>query len=283
MDPSVARRTWRTLEPYHALVYFAPEPVAAYAAVGVEGRSGYFASRAAPMGAVPTEVVQATFFNFNPALVRAAMEGAWAKASPLQVLGARLEGADAALRGVLGDDLGGRPDVAEAATLAHTAAEACTVEGRPLYAGHASLEWPDPPHLVLWHAISLLREHRGDGHIACLVAEGVGGCEALVLHGASGEVPPTVLQTSRAWPDEDWAAASARLASRGWLGRSGELTEEGRSVRQRIEDRTDALALAPWEALGEEGCERLRSLVRPMSKAIVASGRFGFRPEPPPA
>ena len=283
MDPSVARKTWRTLEPYHAYVYFAPEPVEAYAAVGIEGRSGYFASRAAPMGAVPTEVVQATFFNFNPALVRSAMEGAWVKAAPTQLLTARLEGADAALRDVLGDELPGRPEVAEAAALARTAAEACPLEGRPLYAGHASLDWPDAPHLVLWHAISLLREFRGDGHIACLVAEGVGGCEALVLHGASGEVAPSVLRTSRAWPDEEWAAASGRLAARGLLDGSGQLTEEGRTLRQRIEDRTDALALAPWEALGEEGCEQLRSLVRPMSKAIVASGRFGFRPEPPPA
>jgi len=280
MDPSVARKTWRTLEPYHGLVYFAPEPVAAYAAIGVEGRSGYFASRAAPMGAVPTEVVQATFFNFNRSLVATAMEGAWATASPQQVLTARLEGADAALRAALGDELVGRADVVEAAALARTAAAACTVDGRPLYAGHASLAWPDAPHLVLWHAISLLREFRGDGHIACLVVEGLDGCEALVLHGASGEVAPSVLKTSRAWPDEDWAAASARLVAKGALDEAGELTAGGRSLRQRVEDRTDGLALAPWEALGEDGCERIRSLVRPLSKAIVASGAFGFRPDP---
>ena len=280
MDPSVARKTWRTLEPYHGLVYFAPEPVAAYAAVGVVGRSGYFASRAAPMGAVPTEVVQATFFNFNPSLVATAMEGAWSAASPAQVLAARLEGADHALRAALGDGSLEGPEVAEAAQLARTAAEACTVEGRPLYAGHAALAWPEPPHLRLWHAISLLREFRGDGHIACLVVEGLGGCDALVLHGASGEVAPSVLQASRAWPDDDWAAASARLAARGWLDGEGALSEEGRAARQRIEDRTDALALPPWESLGDEGCERLRTLVRPLSKAIVASGAFGFRPDP---
>ena len=280
MDPSIARKTWRTLEPYHGLVYFAPEPVVAYAAVGVVGRSGYFASRAAPMGAVPTEVVQATFFNFNPALVATAMEGVWSATSPAEVLVARLAGADQALRAALGDGPLEGPEVAEAAELARTAAEACTVEGRPLYAGHAALAWPAPPHLQLWHAISLLREFRGDGHIACLVVEGLRGCEALVLHGASGEVSPAVLQSSRAWPDDDWAAASARLAARGWLDGDGALSEEGRAARQRIEDRTDALALPPWEALGEEGCERLRALVRPLSKAIVASGTFGFRPDP---
>lgn len=280
MDRSIARKTWRTLEPYHGLVYFAPEPVAAYAAVGVVGRSGYFASRAAPMGAVPTEVVQATFFNFNPALAATAMEGVWSVASPAQVLAARLAGADQALRAALGDEALEGAEVAEAARLARTAAEACTVDGRPLYAGHASLPWPEPPHLQLWHAISLLREFRGDGHIACLVVEGLRGCEALVVHGASGEVSPSVLRSSRAWPDEEWTAASARLVARGWLDGGGALTEEGRAARQRIEDRTDVLALPPWEALGEEGCERLRVLVRPFSKAIVASGTFGFRPDP---
>ncbi len=104
MDNAIARKTWRTLEPYHGIVYFAPEPTAAYARIGIEGRTGYFASRAAPMGAVTSEVVQATFFNFNPTLVRTSMEGAWDVASPERVLGARLEGADAALRSALGDD-----------------------------------------------------------------------------------------------------------------------------------------------------------------------------------
>ena len=280
MDTAIARKTWRTLEPYHGLVYFAPEPVAAYARIGIEGRTGYFASRAAPMGAVATEVVQATFFNFNPGLVRAAMEGAWSTASPDQVLAARLEGADAALRSALGDEVLTSAEVAEAAGLARQAADACTPEGRPLYAGHASLPWPDAPHLALWHAISLLREFRGDGHIACLTVEGLDGCEALVVHGASGEVAPTVLQTSRAWPDDEWAAASERLVARGWIDDAGGLTPVGLEGRQRIEDRTDALAVAPWEALGEAGCERLRALVRPWSKAIVASGAFGFRPDP---
>ena len=280
MDTAIARKTWRTLEPYHGLVYFAPEPAAAYAAIGIEGRTGYFASRAAPMGAVPPEVVLATFFNFHPRLVRTAMEGAWDVATPAQVVAARLEGADAALRTALGDEVLAGGDAAEAAGLARQAAEACTPHGRPLYAGHATLPWPEPAHLVLWHAISLLREFRGDGHVACLLVEGLDGCEALVVHGASGEVAPSVLQTSRAWPDDEWAAAHERLAARGWIDETGGLTPLGAEVRQRVEDRTDALALAPWQVLGDAGCERLRELVRPLSRTIVASGTFGFRPDP---
>jgi hypothetical protein len=276
MEPVMARKMWRTLEPYHGMIYFAPEATAAYEAVGVTGRGGYFASRAAPMGAVPAEVVIATFFNFNPALVRQGIPSAWEAATPDQLLDARLAAADAALRRALGDQVAD-PSVERAAELARTAAEACTPEGRPLYAGHASLPWPAPPHLALWHAITLLREFRGDGHIACLVDAGMEGIDALVLHAASGDVPRAALQSSRAWDDAAWAASVARLGERGIVDGDGAFTEAGAAVRQHIEDRTDALALAPWAALGEAGCDELRGLVRPLSKAIVEGGTFGFR------
>jgi hypothetical protein len=73
------------------------------------------------------------------------------------------------------------------AGLAREAASACTAEGRPLYAGHAGLDWPDAPHVAAWHAATLLREHRGDGHIAALVAAGLSGIDALVTHVATGQ------------------------------------------------------------------------------------------------
>lgn len=276
MDDVIARKMWRTLEPYHGMIYFAAEADEAYASVGLASdRMGYFASRAAPMGAVTAEVVVATFFNFNPDLVARAIPAAWERASPGQILGARLDAADRALRRMLGDDVVAGPEVAEAAELARTAALACRPEGRPLFAGHSSLPWPSPPHLVLWHAASLLREFRGDGHVAAMTAEGVGGCEALVIHGASGDVPAAVLQASRAWSDDDWHVATGRLTARGWLDAGGALTEAGLAHRQWVEDRTDALAMAPWDALGSDACGQLRTLVRPWSKTIVASGTFG--------
>jgi hypothetical protein len=279
VEPTLARKLHRTLEPYHGVIYFSPEAAARYRALGLPDRQmGYFASRAAAMGPVPGEVVIATFFNFAPAEVRRCIPAAWDLAAPEALLEARLAGIDETLRRILGDQLEG-DDVAEAADLARTATEALTPEGRPLYAGHAALPWPEPPHLVLWHALSLLREHRGDGHIAAMVVEGVDGCEALVIHGATGEVPPAVLQSSRARTDEEWAAAEGRLRDRGWLDADGALTEAGRAHRQWVEDRTDQLAVAPWQHLGFEGCTRLRELVRPLSKAIVASGTFGFRPD----
>jgi hypothetical protein len=279
MDAVLARKMWRTLEPFHGFVYFADEAQAAFAAAGLSGdRMGYFASRSAAMGAVPADVVIATFYNFHPDLVRRCIPEAWSLATPDAVLSARLEAVDAGLRRMLGADVES-PAMAEAAGLARRAAEHCPPAGRALFAGHASLPWPDAPHLVLWHAITLLREFRGDGHIAALVADDVGACQALVVHGATGDVPPAVLQSSRAWPDDEWAVAVAELRSRGWLDDAGALTATGKEHRQWVEDRTDALALAPWRALGQDGADRLRGLVRPFSQAVVASGELVIRPD----
>jgi hypothetical protein len=276
MTTELARKMWRTLEPVHGMIYFVPEATAAYGQLGLVDRSGYFVSRSAPMGAVTAEVVVATFFNFHPDLVSRAMAGAWDRVTPAQVLAARLAAADLSLRRILGDGADGAA-VKEAATLARRAAEACTPQGRALAAGHLSLVWPEEPHLQLWHAVSILREYRGDGHIAALVVEGVNGLEAAVVHAAMGDVPRQILQRSRAWSDEEWAGGEAALRARGWLDGEGALTDAGRAHRQWVEDRTDALATPPWEHLGPEGCERLRELGRPLSRAVVDAGTFSFR------
>lgn len=278
MDPTTARRMHRTLEPYHGMIYFVPEGPDAYERLGLSGRRmGYFASRAAALGAVPAEVVIATFFNFSPALVRRSIPEAWRRADPAEVLDARLAAADAALRRMLGDAVTS-PEMAEAAELARDATRGCRPEGRPLYAAHAALEWPRAPHLVLWHAQTLLREFRGDGHIAALVAEGVTGPEALVVHDATGDLPSGVLQASRAWSDDEWAAAVGWVRARGWLDADGSLTAEGRESRQWVEDRTDELMLPCWDRLGDAGCARLRELARPFSRTITdqAFGAAGW-------
>jgi len=268
MDPTVARKMHRTLEPYHGMIYFVPEALETYERIGLTGRRmGYFASRAAALGAVSAEVVVATFFNFSPALVRRSIPDAWRRAEPADVLTARLEAADTALRRMLGDAVDSA-DMAEAAALARKATTGCRPEGRPLYAAHAALDWPDPPHLVLWHAQTLLREFRGDGHIATLVTEGVTGPEALVVHEATGALAPGLLQPSRAWSDDEWAAAMEWVRARGWLTADGSLTAEGRESRQWVEDRTDELMLPCWERLGDAGCARLRELARPFSRTI---------------
>jgi len=276
VDASTARHLFERLEPLHAFIYFSPEANLNYAALGVEGHAGYFASRSAAMGAVGSEVVVATFFNFQPELVRSALPAAWDIATPQQMLNARMDGADKTLRKMLGD-LVDDPTLPEAAALARTAALGCTPEGRPLYAAHAALPWPDEPHLQLFHAVTLLREHRGDGHVAALTLEGLDNGEVLVTHAASGSLglPESILQLTRGFSDDQWAEVKDRLRSKGILDADGAMTAEGKELRQRIEDRTDEAALGPWRTLGDDGCARLLELAAPFSRAVVKSGVFG--------
>jgi hypothetical protein len=269
----LARKTWRTLEPLHGAIYFAPEAAEAYGRLGITGPAGYFASRAAPMGAVPADVVVSTFFNFNPELVQSAIPESWNLASPAELVAARFEAVDASWRRTLGEEVLRSDEMARAAELARTAAGEVTgrLEGRPLAAAHCDVTWPDLPHLVLWHAQSILREYRGDGHIAQLVVHGLSGAEALVTHAAAGDVPARVLQATRGWSDEAWDTAADSLRSRGWLDPGEELrfTEAGARRRQEIEDGTDSLAAAPYAALGERACDELRALARPWSKVMA--------------
>src|ERR1700735_1742760 len=158
MDPLIARKLARTANPYPSVVFLAPEAAAAYAVAGLPaGRAGYFAGRAAPMGAVTAEVVIATFYSFQPDLIRTCIPAAWSAASPEVILGHRLISVGAALRRLLGDEVVTGPEIKEAERLARTAAEACQPEGRALFAGHASLPWPGEPHLNLLRSLPTLR------------------------------------------------------------------------------------------------------------------------------
>ena len=281
MDARTARKTWRSMEAVHGMIYFTPEASAAYAAVGVtKARMGYFASRSSAMGAVPADVVIATFYNFHPGLVRHSLENAWALTSPHAMITARYAAADAALRSALGDELIESVELAEAAGLTQRAAlVACEhPEGRPLFAAHASLPWPDEPHLALWHGQTLLREFRGDGHVAALTVEGLSGLEALISHAASGDVPAVALKLTRAWSDDEWQAGIERLAARGLVNDDGSFTDAGREQRHRIEDATDRLALAPYAALGDDASLTLRGTGKKLTGLIADAGLLAFDP-----
>ncbi|MCW7940606.1 SalK [Streptomyces hygroscopicus] len=264
------RAAWRRLEPVHGMIYFVPEARRRYANIGLSGRAGYFASRSAAFGRASAELVISTFYNFNPDVVRKAVGGIWDTATPQQVLDARLAAAGEALRRAGIHEL---PAFGEVLALTRRAAEAACEhpQGRPLFAAHAALPWPQEPVLQLWHAQTLLREFRGDGHVACLLSEGVGGLEALILHAATGEVPVGFLKASRAWPEEEWAATEERLRARGLLD-GGSLSPEGVRLRRHIEDRTDLLALPAYAALGDAGCERLADLASSFGRAVVEAG-----------
>lgn len=271
-DRSTARRLWHLLEPIHAVTYFSPETTEAYKAIGLKGFwQGYFASRIAPMGPVSGEVCSALFYNFQPEMIRRALPSAWDAASPAAVLRARDESLQPVLASLFGDD----ERIAEAADLATLAIEGCALEGRALFAGHATLPRPDDPVLRLWWAATLLREHRGDGHVAALLANGIDGLEAHVLFVATGRVPRELMQVARSWSDEEWLAAEKRLSLRG-LHRDGELTAEGRAVRERVERTTDDLSVGPWHRLGEERTAMLTATLEPLREKVLATGRVPF-------
>jgi hypothetical protein len=275
---TLARKTHRTLEPLHTCCYFAAEMGEAYAEAGAKGTMrAYFGVRSAPMGKVPLEVVVATFYNFAPHLVAEAIPSIWESTTPEALLAARYSGVDAAYRRILGDAVVASAEMAEAAELAREATTVLSGLGRPLFAGHAALPWPEPPHLQLFHAQTLLREHRGDGHVAALMLAGLDAVGALVTHVATGEglVLP-MIRATRGWTDEEWAAGEARVVARG-LVQDGALTAAGQALRDQIEAQTDDAAAAPYEHLGEARVERLRELVRPWSKAITADLFGGAR------
>lgn len=268
-DLSLARTAWRALEPYHAMIYFSPEARAAFKDAGLKGYwMGYFAARSAPLGIVPTSVITALFYNFHSRMVNRALPDAWSFTTPKHMLEMRLQAADATLRRLLSEQITSG-ELAEAAELARQAATSCSVEGRALFAAYANLPWPTEPHLILWHSTTLLREFRGDGHIASLLTAGLDGCEAHVVQVANGNMTQENIQSNRGWSDEDWESARQRLQQRGLLDENGQFTKVGRTLYQEVEGRTDLLALPPWQHLGAEQSARLISLVRPLSTRIV--------------
>ena len=271
-SPGTARRLWALGEPFHALTYFADEVREAAAAAGLTGFwRTYFALRAAPLGAVGAEVVTATFYSFAPSFVAARVPAVWDAASPAAALEARLAGVDAAVRRVLGEDWPGSAEAAEAADLARAAAAAVELPGRPLAAANTAVPVPEEPHLALWQCLTVLREHRGDGHTAALLQREVDAVSAHVLAAAAGRSPREWLQRARGWDDADWDDAVERLTHRRWLDDGG-LSAEGLAFVAAIEADTDRLALGPWRALGDAGCDRLAALLGPVRRAVVAAG-----------
>jgi hypothetical protein len=264
---------WHLLEPLHAVLYFAPQVSEETEALGYdtgERWPGYFALRAAPLGAPGSRQVASAFYSFSPRMVAEHIPAAWDVAAPGKVIDARTRGIDRAYRALFGARTDG-PEVAEAAALARRAAEAVPLEGRPLAAANAGLPWPQEPHLVLWQAATILREHRGDGHLAALLTAGLDSVEALVSFAAVGAAPAGVF-ASRGWNEHEWAAARERLLARGLLNADHTATDAGRALRAEVERCTDALAAAPWRTLGDQATARLAELLGPLWLEVLGSG-----------
>lgn len=276
LPPRAGRRCHNSLNLLHSSVYFSPDLGSELARLGIEDASAaYFAARGAAMGAVGPGTVAAAFYNFNPELVAQHLPAVWDIASPETVLEAKLRAVDRTLRRLLGEEALASEELAEAARLALRAAEACTPHARPLYAAHADLPVPKEPHLAYWHGATLLREHRGDGHLAALLSAGLDPVEALVSHTATGKgAAPRWILSTRGWRRTDWEAAQDRLRERGLLDAEGELTEAGTALRAEVEDSTDRIDRAPYEHLGAEDVERLTELARGFLMTVVAAGAF---------
>jgi len=274
----LARSCWGALESLHVIGYFAVETAQAYEAIGLRSRTGYFASRSAAMGPVTAPMTQATFYVFAPRTVEAALPAAWSVATPDAVTQARRQGVEAALHRIL-DPVLVEASVDEAVGLARTATEGLTPGGRVLYAAHSALTWPTAPMLQLWHAATLIREHRGDGHVNALLHADVAPLEALVISGiASGNT--AFLRERRGWTGDEWTATRASLAEQGLLvsaldttsgAATDTLSPAGQELRSGLEQQTDRAAVEGWAHLGADGSRRLLDLVAPLRDAMLAA------------
>lgn len=278
-SPTLARRLWAAIEPLHAAVYFEPEPRQAATDVGLKGFwMGYFAGRVAPMGSVGPEAVGAVCFGFAPRMVHRAVPDAWSLATPATVLERRIEAVRTALARLLGP-LGDGDDLARLDDGLWSAVEACVFDGRALAAAWRGVERPDDRLASLWLATTVLREHRGDGHVLAAVVHGLRGIDATTTHIATGAVTRELMMASRGWTDDEMDESVARLGDRGLLDGDGRLTPTGADLRHELEATTDRLAVAPIDRLGESEVDALIERARPRSRAVVDAGAF---PQPNP-
>ncbi|MFG2576926.1 MarR family transcriptional regulator [Streptomyces sp. NPDC048481] len=269
-----ARRMFELLEPICLVTFFADECNDALAALGHRTYwDGYFASRAAPLGRVPAQVVHAAFYNFADGEAARHIPSAWETIPPQESLAARERGSAASLRRILGGELAGSPGLVRAADLTTKAATGAPTEGRVMYAGMRTVPVPSDPVARLWHSATMLREHRGDGHIAALVGAGIGGTEAHILSALElGIHPPESFGRVHHLPKERLAAVMDGLRERGLVDAEGRFTDAGRETKERVEALTDELAAPPYEALSPAELDELVAELEPVTAKVVAAG-----------
>jgi hypothetical protein len=268
---SIARRMFELVEPIGAIPYTADEPNEAMFALGFTSYwDTYFAGRAAPLGPTPAEVVDALFYNFAPGEVACHIPKVWRTTTPEAAIAARRTGCAKALRRILGDRADA-PAFARAAELLMKAATSAPLEGRPMYAALRSVPVPDDDVSRLFHAASLVREHRGDGHIAALMTEGVGGLEAHVLFALDMDMPADKFGRIHHLPEAQLSAVIDGMRDRGLIGADGWLTKQGRHVKRRVEALTDDLAAAPYESLEPDELDELMTTLEQLATLLLAA------------
>ena len=270
---SLARRMYDLFEPICLVNFFSEEPNEAMAAIGLTHYwDGYFAGRSAPLGRVPAEVVHALFYNFAEGEAARHLPRVWDRVTPEEAMAARERGCVAALRRSLGD-LSDSEGLARAADLLTRAAVSAPAEGHAMYAALRAQPIPDEPVARLWHAADMLREHRGDGHVAACLAEGIGGTESHVLSAlAFGIYPAESFGRIHHLPTARLAAVMDGLRARDLIDASGHFTDGGRECKERIEALTDRLAAVPYDGLAPDELDELIAVFEPISAIVVAAG-----------
>ena len=268
---SMARRMFELVEPIGLIPYSADEPSEAMFALGFTNYwDTYFAGRAAPLGLVPAEVVDALFYNFAPGEVARHIPKVWRTTTPEAAIAARQAGCAKALRRILGEQVES-PSFARATELLTKAAISAPLEGRPMYAALRAIPIPDDVVARLFYAASLLREHRGDGHIAALMSEGIGGLEAHVLLALDMDMPAEKFGRIHHLTAAQLAALIGGMRDRGLIGDDGWLSEQGRVVKQRVEALTDDLAAKPYEGLEPGELDELMTALEPLAGLLITA------------
>jgi len=268
----LGRRMFDLVEPIGVIPYSAEEPNEAMFAVGFSNFwDTYFAGRTAPLGSsVPAEVVDALFYSFGPGEVARHIPKVWRTTTPEAAIAARQEGCVHALRRILGDLLD-TPEFTRAGELLTKAATSAPLEGRPMYAALRTLPLPEEPVARLFHAASLLREHRGDGHVAALMVEGIGGLEAHVLLAVDMGIPAPTFGRIHHLPTTLLTDLIDTMKDRGLIEDESTFTPAGRRVKDRVEALTDELALPPYEALAPAELDELIAALEPLAQALNAA------------
>src|ERR1700722_17823855 len=271
---TTARRLFDLLEPVCLVTFFADECNQEMAALGHRTYwDGYFASRAAPLGRVPAQVVDAAFYSFADGEGARHIPSAWETIPPEASIAARERGSTASLRRILGDELADSPGLARAADLTTKAATSAPMEGRVMYAGMRTLPVPSDPVARLWHSATMLREHRCDGHVAALVSARIGGTEAHVLSALElGIHPPESFGRIHHLPKERLGGGVGGRRGRGLGDTDGLFNDAGRGTKRRVVALTDGLAVPPYYALPPSELDELIAELDPITATLVATG-----------
>lgn len=273
---SAARLAYETLEPFHIIAYFNPGLKSAQQDTGLSGYSFYVGARGAPFGPCTSSVIASAFYNFNVELIAKS----WAAAVDAgldRVHERRNQMLDDSLRDILGDSVDDA-SLDELASAYYELAAGLPLGGRPLAAAWSTAPKPDTARLRLWHAVAILREWRGDNHIAALALHGLNGFDAAVFH--ESQLPdPTIrrrtlgkriLLLTRGWSEEEWEDSVDRLVDAGLVERVEDghrLTPSGAATYDDIEATTDAVGESIWV-----GTDDLLERTRPVVKAVIDAG-----------